>query len=54
MEGEIMKCTSKLLGYLVLAFGAGIVLTYFLPAFILVIIEGVIIIGAGILWLIKR
>lgn len=49
-----MKCTAKLLGYLVLAFGAGILLTYFLPAFILVIIETAIIIGVGILWLNNR
>ncbi|MBQ3099768.1 MAG: hypothetical protein IJC50_02145 [Clostridia bacterium] len=49
-----MKCTAKILGYLVLAFGAGILLTYFLPAFILVIIETAIIIGVGILWLNNR
>lgn len=49
-----MKCSAKLLGYLILAFGAGILLTYFLPAFILVIIEAAIIIGAGLLWLNRR
>lgn len=52
--GQKMKCTAKLLGYIILAFGAGILLTYFLPAFILVIIESAIIIGAGILWLNNR
>lgn len=49
-----MRFTCKLVGYLVLAFGVGIIVTYFLPAFILVIIEAAIIIAAGILWLTKR
>ncbi|MBQ4055358.1 MAG: hypothetical protein IJD17_06545 [Clostridia bacterium] len=49
-----MKCTANFFGYLILAFGAGILLTYFLPAFILVIIETSIIIGAGILRLTRR
>ncbi|MBQ7161000.1 MAG: hypothetical protein IJR90_04770 [Clostridia bacterium] len=46
-----MKCTTKLIGYLVLAFGCGIVLTYLLPIKLLVIIEAVLIIAAGVLWL---
>ena len=46
-----MKCSYKLIGYLVLAFGCGIALTYLLPVKILVIIEAVLIIAAGLLWL---
>ena len=46
-----MKCTYRIIGYLVLAFGCGIVLTYLLPIKLLVIIETVLMIVAGILWL---
>ena len=49
--GVQMKCSYKLIGYLVLAFGCGVVLTYLLPIKILVIIETILIIAAGILWL---
>ncbi len=49
-----MNCSTKIIVYLILAFGAGIILTYFLPAFILVIIEAAIIIGAGVIWLNRR
>lgn len=46
-----MRGLCKLLGYLVLAFGAGIILTYFLPCSVLVVIEAIIIIAAGVLYL---
>ena len=39
-----------ILGLTALAFGAGIVLTYFLPAAVLVVIEAVIIIAAGVFY----
>ena len=43
-----------MIGYLVLAFGAGMLVTYFLPCGILVIIEALIIIAAGALCLAGR
>ena len=49
-----MKRTSNLFGYLVLAFGAGMLTTCFLPAFLPVIIEAAIIIGTGIFRLSRR
>ena len=39
-----------ILGLIVLAFGAGIILTYFLPAGVLVVIEAAIIIAAGVFY----
>ena len=47
-----MKCTYKAIGYLVLAFGLGIALTFLLPIKLLVILETILIIAAGVLWLI--
>ena len=49
-----MKHTAKFFGYLALAFGMGILLTYFLPAFILILIEIAIFVGVGILRLNNR
>lgn len=49
-----MNCSYKTIGYIVLAFGAGIALTYFLPIKLLVIVETVLLIAAGVLWLIKK
>ena len=49
-----MKCSIKIIGYIVLAFGAGIVLTYFLPTGVLVVTEAVIIVAAGLLWLFNK
>ena len=49
-----MNCSYKIVGYLVLAFGAGVALTYFLPVTVLVIIETVMIIAAGLLWLLNK
>ncbi len=49
-----MKCTYRIVGYLVLAFGLGVALTYLLPIKFLAIIETVLIIAAGALWLTGR
>ena len=46
-----MKCTYKVVGYVVLAFGVGVGLTYLMPIKLLCVIETVLIIAAGILWL---
>lgn len=54
----IMRCSAKFLckiaGYLVLAFGVGVLLTYFLPCSVLVAIEAVIIIASGLVYLLNR
>ena len=49
-----IKCACKTAGYLALAFGAGILLTYFLPCSVLVILESLIIIAAGIVYLTNK
>ena len=54
MRGLFMNCAYKVIGYLLLSFTAGVVLTYILPTGILAIIEAVLLIAAVILWLTKR
>lgn len=49
-----IKCVCRFAGYIALAFGAGILLTYFLPASVLVVLESVTIIAAGGVYLINR
>lgn len=49
-----VKYICKSAGYIALAFGAGILLTYFLPCSVLVILESVIIIAAGAVYLSNR
>ncbi len=44
------KCTAKLLGLTILAFGLGVLLSFFLPDGFLVIVESVVIIGIGCLY----
>ena len=44
------KCTAKLLGMIVLAFGLGLLLSFFLPDGFLVVIEAIVIIGIGLLY----
>ena len=46
-----MKKRSNTYGIAVLAFGAGILFTFFLPLGVLIIIEAIVIITAGILFL---
>lgn len=44
------KCTARLVGLIILAFGLGMLLSFFLPDGILVVIEAVVIIGIGCLY----
>ena len=45
-----VRCICRSAGYIALAFGAGILLTYFLPCSVLVVIESLIIISAGVFY----
>lgn len=52
-RGSIMnnlKCAAKLIGLTVLAFGVGLLASFFLPDGFLVVIEAVVIIGIGFLY----
>lgn len=49
-----IRTVCKFAGYTALAFGAGILLTYFLPCSVLVVLESAIIILAGAVYLINR
>ena len=51
---KVAKCICRSAGYIALAFGAGILLTYFLPCSVLVVIESIIIISAGAVYLTNR
>jgi len=44
------KCAAKLTGLAILAFGLGLLLSFFLPDGFLVVIEAIVIIGIGILY----
>ena len=52
MSGIRNAC--RMLGMVVLAFGAGILLTFFLSCRTLVVLEALVIIAAGILYLIQK
>ena len=45
-----LRCAAKLIGLTVLAFGVGLLASFFLPAGWLVVIEAVVIIGIGFLY----
>ena len=45
-----LRCAAKLIGLTVLAFGVGLLASFFLPAGCLVVIEAVVIIGIGFLF----
>lgn len=45
-----MHSTTKWIGFMVTSFGAGILVALFLPATILVILESIVIVTAGILF----
>ncbi|MBQ4150749.1 MAG: hypothetical protein IJC81_02970 [Clostridia bacterium] len=45
-----LKCTAKLIGLTVLAFGLGLLLSFFLPEGFLVVIEAIVIIAIGLLY----
>ena len=44
------KCAARLVGLVILAFGLGLLLSFFLPSGLLVVIEALVIIGIGILY----
>ncbi|MBR5539621.1 MAG: hypothetical protein IKU61_06950 [Clostridia bacterium] len=44
------KCAAQLVGLAILAFGLGLLLSFFLPDGFLVVIEAIVIIGIGILY----
>jgi len=45
-----LKCGAKLIGLTILAFGLGVLMSFFLPDGFLVVIEAVVIIGIGCLY----
>ena len=45
-----LRCAAKLIGITILAFGLGLLLSFFLPESFLVVIEAVVIIAIGILY----
>lgn len=46
-----MRCKKEIIGSGVCAFGAGVLLSAFLPGFVMVCIQGGVIIAAGVLLL---
>jgi len=44
----------KTIGVAVLSFGAGIIVSFFLPSYVLVWIEALLLVGAGVLYLTNR
>ena len=52
---QIMKATalSKLIGISILAFGSGILISFFLPESVLAVIEAILIVAIGILFFFK-
>lgn len=51
---RIKKKCNLFMGSVVLAFGAGIFMTYFLPLHILTIIEAAVIISAGVFFILGK
>ena len=49
-----IKSVWKTVGFVALAFGAGILLTNFLPCTALVIIEAVIIVASGVIYILNK
>lgn len=45
-----LRCAAKLIGITILAFGLGLLLSFFLPESFLVVIEAVVIIAVGVLY----
>ncbi|MBQ9428681.1 MAG: hypothetical protein IJU41_03950 [Clostridia bacterium] len=48
------KCTARSVGLIVLAFGFGLLASYFLPAGWLVVVEAIILIAVGFLYFSAR
>jgi hypothetical protein len=44
----------KALGCIILSFGVGVLLTFFLPSYFLAAIEAIVIIAAGILYILQK
>ncbi len=44
----------KMLGISVLSFGLGVLLAFFLPAYFLVVIEAIVIVASGILYILQK
>ncbi|MBR6682070.1 MAG: hypothetical protein IKL40_03700 [Clostridia bacterium] len=44
----------KILGISVLSFGLGVLLAFFLPAYFLVVIEAIVIVASGILYILQK
>ncbi|MBR5314783.1 MAG: hypothetical protein IKU45_05180 [Clostridia bacterium] len=44
----------KALGCIILAFGTGVLLAFFLPSYFLAAIEAIVIIAAGILYILQK
>lgn len=44
----------KALGFIVLSFGCGVLLAFFLPTYFLAVIEAVVIIAAGLLYILQK
>ncbi len=52
-----MQCRNgiyKALGLIVLSFGCGILLAFFLPTYFLAAIEAVVIVAAGLLYILQK
>ena len=54
-EESVMRCSgvSKIIGISILAFGAGILLSFFLPDSVLAVIEAILIVAIGVLFFFK-
>ncbi len=46
-------CIGKVIGTSILAFGAGILLSFFLPDSVLAVIEAILIVAIGVLFFLK-
>ncbi len=47
------KLLSKLVGTSILAFGAGVLISFFLPDTVLAVIEAILIVAIGVLFFVK-
>lgn len=45
-----LKCAARLIGLTILAFGVGLLMSFFLPDGFLVVVEALVIIGIGFLY----
>lgn len=55
--GAVMSCRKgllKVIGLLAVSFGAGILLTFFMPYVVLIIIEALVLVSVGLLYILQR